>query len=179
MNQYPTNAILKWPTLPFVAAIAVAIVGWPWAAPTASIVPVKVAFFGFELVNTSLEQTNDDERRRIVMTGEQLVQLLQASERYQVVLLSNDLKKKITASADISGCNGCQLSWAREAGADLAAWGTVQKVSNLILNMNVYMNYAQDGRPYFSHSVDIRGNTDESWRRGMSYLLRHYLFDGN
>ena len=23
--------------------------------------------------------------------------------------------------------------------------------------------------------VDIRGNTDESWRRGLDYLLRNYL----
>jgi hypothetical protein len=28
----------------------------------------------------------------------------------------------------------------------------------------------------FARSVDIRGNTDESWRRGLDYLLRNYLF---
>ena len=27
----------------------------------------------------------------------------------------------------------------------------------------------------FIRSVDIRGNTDESWRRGLDYLLRNYL----
>jgi hypothetical protein len=27
----------------------------------------------------------------------------------------------------------------------------------------------------FARSVDIRGNTDESWRRGLDYLLRNYL----
>jgi hypothetical protein len=48
--------------------------------------------------------------------------------------------------------------------------GTVQKVSNLILNINVYMEDVQTG------SVDIRGNTDESWRHGLDYMLRHYLF---
>ena len=26
-----------------------------------------------------------------------------------------------------------------------------------------------------ARSVDIRGNTDESWRRGLDYLLRNYL----
>jgi hypothetical protein len=33
------------------------------------------------------------------------------------------------------------------------------------------------GRAYgvFARSVDIRGNTDESWRRGLDYLLRNYL----
>jgi uncharacterized protein DUF2380 len=28
----------------------------------------------------------------------------------------------------------------------------------------------------FVKSVDIRGNTNESWQRGLDYLLQHYLF---
>jgi hypothetical protein len=27
----------------------------------------------------------------------------------------------------------------------------------------------------FVKSVDIRGNTDESWRHGLDYMLRHYV----
>ena len=61
------------------------------------------------------------------------------------------------------------------SGANWAAWGTVQKVSNLILNINVYMEDAESGKMKFARSVDIRGNTDESWRRGLDYLLRNYL----
>jgi hypothetical protein len=57
-----------------------------------------------------------------------------------------------------------------------AAWGTVQKVSNLILNINVYMEDAHAKKMEFAKSVDIRGNTDESWQRGLDYMLRHYLF---
>ena len=62
-------------------------------------------------------------------------------------------------------------------GADLAAWGTVQKVSNLILNINVYMEDVHAKEMVFVKTVDIRGNTDESWQRGLDYLLRHYLFN--
>ena len=54
----------------------------------------------------------------------------------------------------------------------LHGWG--QKVSNLILNINVYMEDAESGKMKFARSVDI-GNTDESWRRGLDYLLRNYL----
>jgi hypothetical protein len=32
------------------------------------------------------------------------------------------------------------------------------------------------GKLQFVKSVDIRGNTDESWRRGLDYMLRNYLF---
>ena len=99
------------------------------AAQTGSGEKLKVALFGFELVNTSLQPTTR------------------------------------------------QIEWAREAGADLAVWGTVQKVSNLILNENVYIDDARSGSRYFSQSVDIRGNTDESWVRGMRYLLRYILLE--
>jgi len=51
----------------------------------------------------------------------------------------------------------------------------VQKVSNLILNVNLYMEDAASGKMEFVKSVDIRGNTDESWRHGLDYMLRHYL----
>jgi hypothetical protein len=151
--------------------------GVPAAAQTASGAPLRVAFFGFELINTSLQTKRNEEDARTVMVGEQFRQMLEESDRYQFVMLSPELKKKIAQSSNISGCNGCQIDWARQEGADLAAWGTVQKVSNLILNINLIMDCAKDGRHYFMRSVDIRGNTDESWRRGIRYLIRHYLLD--
>ena len=55
--------------------------------------------------------------------------------------------------------------------------GLVQKISNLILNINVTIRDLHDGRALRAGSVDIRGNTDESWSRGMSYLVRNRLFD--
>jgi hypothetical protein len=50
----------------------------------------------------------------------------------------------------------------------------VQKVSNLILNINLYMEDVQTGRMEFARSVDIRGNTDESWRHVHDPALRTY-----
>ena len=52
---------------------------------------------------------------------------------------------------------------------------TVQKVSNLILNINVYMADVANDKMTFIKSVDVRGNTDESWSRSMTYLLNNYL----
>jgi Protein of unknown function (DUF2380) len=138
---------------------------------------LKVAFFGFELINTSPQPTNDIEKQRLIMIGDTLTQMLTDSGRYQLLPLTDALKQKIAASTRITGCNGCQIEWAREAGADLAVWGTVQKVSNLILNENVYIDDTKNRSRFFSQSVDIRGNTDESWARGMRYLLRNYLLE--
>jgi hypothetical protein len=145
-----------------------------FAAPAGAEEKLKVAFFGFEMFNTSPLPTSAEEKARIARIEEVFREMLNASGRYEVVALPDALQKKIAQSAKITGCNGCQLDWAIEAGADIAAFGVVQKVSNLILNQNLYMNRT-DGSAFFSRSVDIRGNTDESWERGMRYLIRNYL----
>ena len=136
----------------------------------------RVAFFGFQFINTSLEPTSPAEAERVRMLDVMLQQKLNASGRFKIIPLSPELRAKVAAGPEISNCNGCERDLAQEAGADWAAWGTVQKVSNLILNINVYMEDAHAGKPEFVKSVDIRGNSDESWRRGLDYLLRHYLF---
>ena len=64
---------------------------------------------------------------------------------------------------------------ARKAGAKISVTGWVQKVSNLILNINLVARDVATGRIIGAGSVDIRGNTDESWSRGLTYLLRDRL----
>ena len=135
-----------------------------------------VAFFGFQLINTSLQLTTPEERRRIRLLDNLFQQKLSASGRFQLIPIPPDLNDVIEA-AQIANCNGCERDFALRVGADLAAWGTVQKVSNLILNINVYMEDVHAKEMVFVKTVDIRGNTDESWQRGLDYLLRHYLFN--
>jgi Protein of unknown function (DUF2380) len=135
----------------------------------------RVAFFGFQLINTSLQSTTPEEAQRIRSLDEMFQRKLNASGRFQLIPIPHELDDAI-AAAPIANCNGCEREFALKAGADLAAWGTVQKVSNLILNINVYMEDAHTKEMVFVKSVDIRGNTDESWQRGLNYLLQHYLF---
>jgi DNA polymerase II small subunit/DNA polymerase delta subunit B len=45
--------------------------------------------------------------------------------------------------------------------------------------MNIYLRDVQTGRLVTSMSADMRGNTDESWSRAMSYLLRNRLLAPN
>jgi|SRR5271155_848463 len=146
------------------------------AAATDTGIP-SVAFFGFQLINTSLEPTTPIEAGRIEMLDDLFRQRLGSSGRFKIVPIPPDMQQRIAAGAEISGCNGCERDYAKSIGANWAAWGTVQKVSNLILNINVYMEDAASGKLEFFKSVDIRGNTDESWRHGLDYMLRHYLFE--
>jgi len=135
----------------------------------------RVAFFGFRLINTSLEPTTAAEDARIRQLDALFREKLAASGRYGLVTIPPELQQQIAAGPGIDSCNGCERDLARQVGAEVAAWGTVQKVSNLILNINVYMRDAESGTMTFARSVDIRGNNDESWQRGLGYLLRNYL----
>jgi len=135
----------------------------------------RVVFFGFELINTSLEPTTQAEVERIHLLDDIFREKLTGSGRFEIVDIPPDTVKDIASGPSISNCNGCQRKFAQRAGADWAAWGAVQKVSNLILNINVFMENIASGKMEFARSVDIRGNTDESWRRGLDYLLRNYL----
>jgi hypothetical protein len=146
------------------------------AGAQAGAVP-RVAFFGFDLINSSLEPRHPMEDRRLRMLDHLFREKLDASGRFKIVPIPPDMQKEIAEGPAIRSCNGCQLDLAKRIGADWAAWGTVQKVSNLILNINVYMEDAQTSKTIFIKSVDIRGNTDESWRHGLDYLLRNYLLE--
>jgi hypothetical protein len=137
----------------------------------------RVAFFGFDLINTSLEPPSPLEQQRLRMLDDLFREKLNASGRFKIVAIPPDMQKDIAAGPPIRSCNGCQRDLAKRIAADWAAWGTVQKVSSLILNINVYMEDAQTGKLTFVKSVDIRGNTDESWRHGLGYLLRNYLLE--
>ncbi len=147
------------------------------AAATDDAALPRIAFFGFQLINTSLEPTTPIEAGRVKMLDDLFQEKLDHSGRFKIVPIPPDTQQRIAAGPEISGCNGCERDYAKSIGANWAAWGTVQKVSNLILNINLYMEDAASGKLEFVKSIDIRGNTDKSWQHGLDYMLRHYLFE--
>jgi hypothetical protein len=154
------------PAAPIVAAPIVAV------ADTAGR-PRSVAVFDFEFVNTSLQPTTPAEADRLRRLGEALAGALEASGHYHVVG-TEAIRAAAGAPLTPRDCNGCELAVARAAGAELAAYGWVQKVSNLILNINLVIEDATTGRHVAAGSVDIRGNTDETWAHGLRFLLREH-----
>ncbi|MEA2966306.1 MAG: hypothetical protein QOI46_6404 [Alphaproteobacteria bacterium] len=143
--------------------------------------PPRVAVFDFELVDTSLQGEVDgprtDEQRRLVNAGDQVRKALAESGKFIVLDIA-----PVNAAAhgsNLQACGGCDVQFAQRLGADLAITGVVQKVSNLILNINFYLRDAHTGNLITSMSADFRGNTDESWARAASYLLRNRLLAPN
>jgi hypothetical protein len=143
--------------------------------------PPKVAVFDFELVDTSLQGEVDgprtDEQDRLMRVGDQLRKALAESGKFQLLDIA-----PVNAAAhgsNLQACGGCEVQYAQQLGADLAITGTVQKVSNLILNINIFLHDVHTGRLIISMSADFRGNTDESWSRALSYLVRNRLLAPN
>ena len=149
------------------------------AAGAAGAQGLRAAVFDLDFVDTSQEGASgiirDDETRRLALVSDMLRRML--AERGITAVDLAPARDRIDKAAPLSRCNGCDLDLARELGADLAVIGFVQKVSNLILNINVTIRDTRGGHAIRGGSVDIRGNTDESWSRGISYLVRNRLLD--
>ena len=57
------------------------------------------------------------------------------------------------------------------------AVGWIQIVSYLIVNLNVVVLDVESGVPVGHAFVDLRGNTERSWRRATTYLLDNILME--
>jgi hypothetical protein len=145
------------------------------ATPASS--PKSVAVLNIQFLNdhADLEPTTDAERARLASALSLLKAKLETSGQYRIVSIPADEQTKIDAGPEIGSCGGCEYDYGKQVGAEYAAWIVVQKVSDLILNMNVYIGDVAARKLTFVHSVDIRGNTDESWTRGLTYLVKNYL----
>src|SRR5918911_947749 len=69
---------------------------------------------------------------------------------------------------------GCDTKLAQQVGAELAITGVVHKISNLILNMSIYVRDSRDGHLVWQMAASFRGNTDQSWSwsRALDWLVR-------
>ena len=142
-----------------------------WAAP------IRTAIFDIEFRDTSLQGqmsgSDAGEQLRLTLLTNRLREALAESGRYEVVDIA-PIREAALAS-NLQNCGGCDRKLAAEIGAELAITGVVQKVSNLILNINIYVRDVASGKLVEGHSADIRSNTDESWLRGLNWILKNRL----
>ena len=136
----------------------------------------SIAVLDFELVdeqNNPLPKAAQVVRLRTV--SQQLRQELAERQLYRVVETAPSLELQRTLQAQqefLYRCDDCAEQVGRLLGADLVMATWVQKVSELILNMNLQVYDVKTQKVVFSKSVDIRGNDDLSWTRGVRFLVR-------
>lgn len=130
------------------------------------------AVFPFQLDNTSMQPPQSAEQARLEALTAQLRAAL-AKQGLAPVPLGGAAAK--ADAQNITACGDCDLALAKQLGAKLSVIGWVQKVSSLILNINVEIRDVATGHVIAGGSADIRGDTDESWKRGLAYLLQNTL----
>jgi hypothetical protein len=143
--------------------------------------PPKLAVFDFELLDTSLEgETRGpqaDEHGRLIRITDQVRRQLAESGKFQLLDISP--VKAAAESANLQACGGCDVQFAQRVGADLVITGVMKKISTLILNLTIFVRDVHTGKLITAMNADFRGNTDESWTRATSYLIRNRLLAPN
>lgn len=138
----------------------------------------KVAFFGLTYLDDSLQSAELGQDPAELARLDALAAMVRerfVAQGYDMVDLA-PVQGKLDGVTNPAKCYGCDTRMAVQLGADYSLVGEVQKVSNLILSMNLQMRDAATGTMVKGRVVDIRSNTDESWRRGMDYILRTAFF---
>lgn len=160
---------LRYTTLCGLAAAALV------AAPASAATSVALLASNFQNDHAEYEPTTDAERARLNNILEIFKADLEKSGKFTFVDVKPEVKARIEAGPNMGDCGGCEVAFGKEIGAQQVAWVEVQKVSNLILNINVYMKDVAQDKMVFVKSVDIRGNTDETWNHAMRYLVKNYM----
>ncbi|MEX0959231.1 MAG: DUF3280 domain-containing protein [Burkholderiales bacterium] len=145
------------------------------AAPLAHATPTLLVL-EFELID-DLGDPNSAiaDQRRLVEASQALRSGLAGCDAFELAEPEAGMLAVDTARSRnqyLHRCNGCTGTIAAAAGADLVLFPWVQKVSNLILNINAEIRDAQTEAVVATRSVDIRGNNDVSWQRGVRSLVR-------
>jgi Protein of unknown function (DUF2380) len=162
------------------ACVAVlGIAGLPASAQSEGAAPSglrSLAVLDFELVddqNNPLTKVAQEVRLRNATL--QLQQELAQRQLYRVVdpAPSRDLQIRLRSQQEfLYRCDDCAEQVGRLLGVDLVMATWVQKVSELILNLNVQILDVKAQKVVFTKSVDMRGNDDVSWTRAVRYLVR-------
>lgn len=133
----------------------------------------RAVVLDFELIDEMQDPaTRDGDRSRLQMISARFPEALRGCGTLTVLppprAVIDVLESRI---AYVHQCNGCAEDIAKAAGADIVVFTWVQKVSNLIINLNAEAQDAE-GRTLDVRSVDMRGNTDASWVRAANALAK-------
>lgn len=144
---------------------------------TAASAAEKVAVFPFDLRDISQEgevvpRLNPEDVRRVKVVADELKSLMEKSGNYSIVDLS-PLAKEVDAASPYNKCDACEVPIAKQAGANIAVTGFVDKLSDALISLQLFARDAETGKLTKSMSAEIRGNTDELWLHGIRWLWRN------
>lgn len=143
-----------------------------------------VAFFGLHMLDSSQQSATGasplppellpEDRARLQSTETAIAERF-AEEGFTLLDLA-PVADDLARVTNPANCYGCDTRMARKLGASFILVGEVRKVSNALIAMNLQLRDGTSGRLVKAGSVDIRGNTDEMWARGIRYILKNRIF---
>ena len=153
-----------------IACCAIALSTSAFAAP-------KVAIFPFDIRDVEQEgelipHLKDYDLARMKLVAGELKTLMEKDGTYQVVDLT-PLAAEIDKASPFNACDGCEVDLAKQAGADLAVTGFVDKLSDALISLQLFARDTATGKLTKSMSAEIRGNTDELWLHGIRWLWKN------
>ncbi|MFN0219298.1 MAG: DUF3280 domain-containing protein [Hyphomicrobium sp.] len=137
----------------------------------------KVAVFPFDIRDVEQEgeivpKLKTEDLRRLKVVADELKSLMTKSGNYEVVDLGS-FTKEIDSASPFNRCDGCEAPIAKQAGAELAVTGYVDKLSDALISLQLFARDTETGKLTKSMSAEIRGNTDELWLHGLRWLWRN------
>lgn len=153
-----------------IVALALTFAANAWAAPKAAVFPFDLR--DAEQDGELIPRYKDEDLRRLKLVAGELKALMEKDGRYEVVDLS-PLSADVEKASPFSKCEGCETAIAEKAGADLAVTGFVDKLSDALISLQLFVRDVHSGEMKRAMSAEIRGNTDELWLHGIRWLWRN------
>jgi hypothetical protein len=118
---------------------------------------------------------SEEVERRTQWLSEYVRKQIAASQRYTLLPIQNisgEYEKLKNSTGVIHRCGSCVVDFGKAVGAKYVLVGWVQRFSNLIIKFHLQIVDIGTAKVVDRSSIDIRGNTDKSWRDGADYLIR-------
>jgi len=136
--------------------------------------PLKIAVFDMELDDFSaggpIAGESAEETARLKRMSALARELFVRSGLFEVMDASASANP--TAKAHwLRKCNGCEADIARDMGADLSFLGFFRKISVMEQSLEFRIRDARTGEVLNVSNTDLRGETDESWTRALTWLI--------
>ncbi|HAF54897.1 MAG TPA: hypothetical protein DCL01_06715 [Thauera sp.] len=174
-----TAAVRSIPFVRFSQALLVLlaiVVACSGAVRAADASPGSLAMVGFELLEDHPDAgRHDAQQARLKLIEDEFRAQIQQRRLYTLIdnAPHQALIDRVRGGVEfLYRCPPCLAEIGAGAGAQYVAVGWVQKVSNLILNVNIEIREVSTNRVALVKSVDMRGNNDESWIRAVRFLVR-------
>lgn len=150
--------------------------GWLHATPNLAS-PKSLVVLPFEVVDdthrSSLAAADFAQDARLQKITEALRQDVEQRGMYRVVD-TGPVRERVAAVSSRQGfrsCEACALEIGRSLGAQRVAVGWVQTTADTPVNINLEVLDVRTGEILYTRAVDLRGNTDANWMRGVRYLV--------